>query len=184
MDDVLGKTKDRMQKSLDSFCHELSKMRTGRASLSVLDDVRVDCYGSLMPLNQVATLSLPDPRTIVIQPWDASVIPGIEKALQKADLGFNPVVDGKIMRLPVPSLTEERRKELVKGIHRHAEEAKVSVRNIRRDSNESIKKLQKDSEITEDDEKKGLEQVQKITDEYVHKIDETVGHKEKDVMEV
>ncbi len=173
-----------MKKSLESLRHELSKMRTGRASLSVLDDVRVEYYGTLSPLNQIATLSLPDARTIAIQPWDASALPLIEKAIQKASLGLNPVNDGKIMRLPVPPLNEERRKELVKIMKKHGEDSKVAVRNVRRLANDELKKLLKDSKITEDEEKKMLDKVQKLTDDYIKKIDEAITHKEKDVMEV
>jgi ribosome recycling factor len=173
-----------MKKAVEALLHELSKMRTGRASLSVLDDVRVDYYGTPTPLNQLATLGLPDSRTISIQAWDSSAVGAIERAIQKADLGLNPINDGKLIRLPVPPLNEERRKELAKVIRKHGEECKVSVRNARRDANEELKKLKKDSSITEDDEKKGHERIQKLTDDYTKKIEDILAHKEKDIMEV
>ena len=181
---VFNNTKQRMDKALEALRHELAKMRTGRASLAVLDDVRVDYYGTPTPLNQLATLSVPDPRTIAIKPWDVSSAQAIEKAIQKADLGLNPVNDGKMIRLPIPTLSEERRLELVKVIRKHGEECKVSVRNARRDANEELKKLKKDSTITEDEERKGHEDIQKMTDDFIKKIEETLSHKEKDVMEV
>jgi ribosome recycling factor len=181
---VYEQTKQQMEKSLKALGHELSKMRTGRASLSILDDVRVDYYGTMTPLNQVATLSLPDARTIAVQAWDNSAVAGIERALQKADLGLNPINDGKTIRLPIPPLNEERRKELVKTMRKHGEECKVGVRNARRDANEDLKKLKKDSEIAEDDERRGHDRVQKLTDDYIKKIEEALDHKEKDIMEV
>jgi ribosome recycling factor len=181
---VFADMEAKMKRALDALAHELVKMRTGRASLSVLDDVRVDYYGTPTPINQLATLSVPDPRTIAIQAWDHSAVPSIEKAIQKAALGLNPVNDGKIIRLPIPALNEERRKELVKNAHKHGEDCKVSVRNTRRDANEELKKLKKDSKITEDEEKKGHERIQKTTDDFIKKIDEALSHKEKDIMEV
>jgi len=181
---VFDKTKQRMEKSLEALRHELSKMRTGRASLTILDDVRVDYYGTQTPLNQLASLSVPDPRTIVIQPWDASASQAIEKAIQKADLGLNPANDGKVLRLPVPPLNEERRKDLVKVIKKHGEDCKVGVRNARRDANDELKELKKASDITEDEERKAHERVQKLTDDYIKQIEETLSHKEKDIMEV
>lgn len=184
MDNVFKNTEGMMKKAIDALGHELSKMRTGRASLSILDDVKVDYYGTSTPLNQLATLGLPDARTISIQAWDASAVGAIEKAIQKADLGLNPINDGKLIRLPVPPLNEERRKDLVKVIRKHGEECKISVRNARRDANEELKKLQKASDITEDDERKGHDKIQKMTDDYIKKIEETLDHKEKDIMEV
>lgn len=184
MDNLINQSKARMEKSLESFRHELAKLRTGRASLSILDDVKVDYYGTQSPLNQVATLSVPDARTIAIQPWDQSAVQAIEKAIQKSDLGLNPVNDGKIIRVPIPQLNEERRRELVKVVGSHAEQSKVGVRNARRDANEQLKKMQKDSSITEDDLHKGQDRVQKLTDEYIKKIEEAAEHKEKDIMEV
>lgn len=173
-----------MKKAIEALRVELSRMRTGRATLSVLDGVRVDYYGTLTPLNQIATLSVPDPRTLAIQPWDASVTTAIEKAIQKADLGLNPVSDGRVVRIPIPPLNEERRRELVKVVHKFGEDCKVSVRNARRDANEELKVLKKISRITEDEERKGIEEIQKLTDDYTKQIDEALSHKEKDIMQV
>ena len=181
---VFDKAQGMMKKSLEALRHELSKMRTGRASLAVLDGVRVDYYGTQTPLNQMASLTVPDPRTIVIQPWDSSSAGAIEKAIQKADLGLNPTNDGKVLRLPIPTLNEERRKELVKVVKKHAEDCKVSVRNARRDANDELKVLEKASDITEDEERKAHERVQKLTDDFIKQIEETISHKEKDIMEV
>jgi len=184
MDSAINETTDRMKKAVDAFHHELSKLRTGRASLSILDDVKVDYYGQVSPLNQVGTLAVPDPRTITIQPWDTTAAQAIEKAIQKSGLGLNPINDGKVIRVPVPALNEERRKDLVKSLHTHAEQSKVAVRNARRDANDHLKKLQKDSTITEDDLKKGQDKVQKLTDEHIKQIDDETKHKEIDIMEV
>lgn len=184
MKQVMDLTKQKMEKNLEVLHHEISKIRTGRASLAILDDVKVDYYGTSTPLNQMASLTIPDPRMIMIKPWDAKSIPEIEKAILKAQLGITPTSDGHVVRLPVPKLNEERRMEIVKTLKHKGEEHKVNLRNIRRDANEQLKNLKKDSTITEDDEKKGMEQVQKLTDEYVKKIDEAISHKEKDVMEV
>lgn len=185
MDDtVFKKTEEKMKKAMEALKHELSKMRTGRASLSILDDVRAEYYGNLTPLNQIATLSVPDARTLAIQPWDHSAVQAIEKAIQKSGLGLNPVSDGKIIRVPIPALNEERRKDLVKVIRKHGEDCKVSIRNARRDSNEELKALQKGSKITEDDEHKGIEKIQKMTDDFIKHIDEALAHKEKDIMQV
>jgi ribosome recycling factor len=181
---VFDRAKERMTKSIEALRHELSKMRTGRASLSVLDDIRAEYYGQMTPLNQMASLSVPDPRTIVIQPWDASAAQAIEKAIQKAGIGLNPVNDGRVIRLPIPPLNEERRKELVKVIHKQGEDCKVSVRNSRRDANEELKVLKKDSKITEDEERKAHERIQKMTDDCIKQIEEALAHKEKDIMEV
>ena len=177
-------TKLRMQKALDAFRHELSKLRTGRASLSILEGIKAEYYGNLTPLNQLSNMGTPDARTIVIQPWDASALSAIEKAIQKSDLGLNPVNDGRLIRLPIPPLNEERRKELVKVIKKHGEECKISIRNARREAVELLKKLKSDSKITEDDLKKGESQIQKLTDDFIKQIDETATHKEKDIMEV
>lgn len=181
---VFDTTAGRMKKALEALRHELAKMRTGRASLAILDDVRADYYGTMTPLAQMATLSVPDPRTIAIQPWDASAAAAIEKAIQQANLGLNPVNDGRIIRVPIPALNEERRRELVKIIHKHGEECKVSVRNARRDANEELRAIKKDSRITEDEERKGVERVQKLTDDTIKQIDEALAHKEKDIMQV
>lgn len=175
---------EKMKRAVEALRTELSRMRTGRATLSVLDGVRADYYGTPTPLNQLATLSIPDPRTIVIQPWDTSAAIGIEKAIQKADLGLNPINDGRIIRCPIPPLNEERRRELVKIVHKYGEDCKVSVRNARREANEELKKLMKESKITEDEERKGIERIQKLTDDCTHQIDEALSHKEKDIMQV
>ncbi len=183
-DALLKDAKIRMGKAIEVLRHELAKMRTGRASLSILDDVKVEYYGNPTPLNQVATLGTPDPRLITIQPWESNLIPEIEKALQKADLGMNPTSDGKLIRLPIPALTEERRKDLVKHAKKHGEESKVAVRNIRRDANEHLKKLEKEEHVSEDEIKKAQGDVQKMTDEYTKETDEIVDMKEKEIMTV
>lgn len=174
----------RMEKCLKALQGELAKIRTGRASLTLLDDVKVDYYGALTPLNQVATLGVPEPRMITIAPWDPKVIPDIEKAILKAGLGLNPSNDGKIVRLPIPSLTEERRKDLVKMVKKAGEEGKVSVRHVRRDTMDLLKKMEKDGDITEDDHKHLNDEVEKQTHEFVAKADQLVEHKEKELMEV
>ncbi len=177
-------TKERMGKSVGALEKELKKIRTGRASLSLLDGIRVDCYGSQMPLNQTASLSVPESRLILIQPWDASVIKDIEKAILKSDLGLTPSSDGKIIRISIPPLTEERRKELVKIVNKMSEDYKVAVRNIRRDSNDLIKGFKKDGDIAEDDAFKAQDRIQKITDEYISKIDVIYQEKEKEILEI
>lgn len=182
--EVKHKTEERMNAVMTSLKHEFSTVRTGRASLSLIDDVMVDYYGTPSPLNQVATLSLPDGRTIAIAPWESKMIGPIEKALQKSDLGINPINDGKLIRLIMQPLTEERRKELVKKAKKMSEDAKVAIRNARRDSNELLKKAEKDKTITEDDLLKGEQEVQKMTDEFIKRVDEALVHKEKEIMEV
>lgn len=182
--EIKKKTEDRMKGALEALKHEFSTIRTGRASLSLLDDVMVDYYGTPSPLNQVATLALPDARTITIQPWETKMLGVIEKSLQKSDLGVNPVNDGKIIRLVMPQLTEERRKELAKRAKKMAEDSKVAIRNVRRDSNEALKKAEKDKSITEDDLKKSEQDIQKVTDDYIKRVDEALAHKEKEIMEV
>jgi ribosome recycling factor len=172
-----------MSKSIASLKKELNRLRTGRASLSILDGIKVDYYGTLTPLNQMATLAVPESRSITIQPWDVSVIKEIEKAILKSDLGLTPSNDGKIIRISIPPLTEERRKELVKVVHKMCEDYKVSVRNIRRDANELLKSMKKDGEISEDDAFKAQDQVQKITDEQIKLIDECDKEKEKEILE-
>lgn len=176
--------KARMQKAIDLLRLELTKVRTGRASLGVLEDVRVEYYGTPTPLNQVATLSIPDPKMIAIQPWEPNMVPVIEKAILKASIGLTPNSDGKIIRLPVPPLNEERRKELVKMIKKMGEESKVAVRNVRRDANEILKKLEKAEHVSEDEVKKAELDVQKMTDDYIKVVDETIVHKEKEIMTV
>ncbi len=183
IDDIYQDTKETMGKSIEALKRELMRVRTGRASLSILDGIKVDYYGTLTPLNQMATLAVPESRLITIQPWDVSVIKDIEKAILKSDLGLTPTNDGKILRISIPPLTEERRKELVKLVHKMCEDHKVSVRNIRRDSNELLKSLKKDGDISEDDAFKSQDEVQKITDEHIKLIDECDTKKEKEILE-
>lgn len=182
--EILSDAKEKMQKRVTSLQTELGKLRTGRASLNVLDGVKVDYYGTPTPVNQVATLAVPEARLITIQPWEAHIIPDIEKAILQANLGLTPSNDGKVIRLSIPKLTEERRKDIVKQIKGIGEEARISVRHTRRDANEYIKKLEKDSQISEDELKKSQDQVQKITDEYIKQIDDILVKKEKDIMTV
>ncbi|MGD8724064.1 MAG: ribosome recycling factor [Desulfobacterales bacterium] len=183
IDDIYQETTDSMSKSVEALSRELKRVRTGRASLSILDGIKVDYYGTLTPLNQMATLAVPESRLITIQPWDVSVIKDIEKAILKSDLGLTPANDGKLIRISITPLTEERRKELVKVVHKMAEDYKVSVRNARRDANELIKSLKKDGDISEDDAFKSQEEVQKITDEHIKRIDECCQEKEKEILE-
>ena len=183
LNDIYDDTSDRMKKSVSALENELKRVRTGRASLSLLDGIRVDYYGTPTPLNQMASLNVPESRLITIQPWDVSVIKEIEKAILKSDLGLTPSNDGKIIRIAIPPLTQERRKELMKVVHKMVEEHKLGVRNIRRDSNELLKSLKKDSDISEDDAFKGQDQVQKITDDFIEKIDEIYKNKEKEILE-
>jgi ribosome recycling factor len=173
-----------MDKAVEVLRDELKTLRTGRASLAILDPVRVDYYGTPTPLNQVASLSVPDPAMIVIQPWDPTAIAGIEHAIQKANLGLNPMNDGKVIKLPVPSPTQERRKELVKIAHDYAERARTAVRNVRRDGNDELKHLEKDKKISEDELHRGLDEVQKLTDEHIKNIADVLAAKEKEIMEV
>ena len=181
---VIADAKQRMDASGETVRRELATMRTGRASLAMLDGIRVDYYGTPTPLNQVGSLSTPDPTLITIQPWDPTLLPAIEKAIRTSDLDLNPQNDGKIVRIPVPSLTEERRKTLVKHAHKHAEEGRVAIRNVRRDANEHLKKLLKDHEISEDDEKHAETEVQKLTDHHTEEINLAVKKKEVEIMEV
>jgi ribosome recycling factor len=173
-----------MEKVLSDLQHALATIRTGRASISLLDPVRVDYYGTPTPLNQVATLHVPEASLITVQPWDVSQIGAIEKSIRASDLGLNPSNDGKLIRVPIPALTAERRKELVKHLHTVAEDHRVSIRNIRRDVNEALKKLLKDKLISEDDERRAIEEVQKLTDAYMLKVDQAAKAKEKEVLEL
>lgn len=182
--DVEAHAKSRMDKALSDLQHEMASIRTGRASVSILDQIRVDYYGTPTPLNQLANLHVPEPSLITIQPWDVSQIGPIEKAIRVSDLGLNPANDGKIIRLPIPPLTEERRKELVKKLHAAAEHHRVSIRNIRRDGNESLKKLLKDKKITEDEDKRAHDEMQKVTDVYMGKVDQAAKTKEKEILEI
>uniref|UniRef100_Q02AL4 Ribosome-recycling factor n=1 Tax=Solibacter usitatus (strain Ellin6076) TaxID=234267 RepID=Q02AL4_SOLUE len=182
--EVEANLKTRMEKAVSDLQHEMASIRTGRATLSLLDHIRVDYYGTPTPLNQVANLHVPEPNLITIQPWDVSQIGTIEKSIRTSDLGLNPANDGKVIRLPIPPLTEERRKELVKKLHAAAEHHRVAVRNIRRDGNEAVKKLSKDKKITEDDDKKAHDEIQKLTDLYMGKVDTAAKTKEKEIMEI
>lgn len=183
IDDIYQDTRDRMGKTISALKNELKRVRTGRASLSLLDGIRCDYYGTPTPLNQMATLAVPESRLISIQPWDTSVIKEIEKAILKSDLGLTPSNDGKIVRIAIPPLTEERRKELVKIVHKICEEHKVAIRNIRRDSNDVLKDFKKEGDISEDEAFKAQDQVQKITDEFIEQIDEIYTKKEKEIIE-
>ncbi len=182
--EVLDSLGQKMTKTLASFKTELTKVRTGRASPALLDGVKVDYYGTDMPISQVASISAPEPRQIVIQPWEANMLPAIEKAILIADLGLNPQNDGKLIRVPLPMLTEERRKDLVKQIKKMGEECKIALRNERRDANEEVKKLEKDKVLTQDDAKKAGDLVQKKTDEFVAEVDKVLTGKEKEIMSV
>ena len=173
-----------MERTIDVLKKDLAGIRTGRASLAIFDGIMVDYFGTPAPINHVATLSVPESRLITIQPWDPKTIPEIEKAIRKSDLGLNPGNDGKIIRIAIPQLTEERRKEIVKQVYKRGEEAKIALRNIRRDVNDEMRKIEKEEHISEDETKRAIEEIQKITDSYIKKVDETVSHKEEEVMEV
>ncbi|KXZ39802.1 ribosome recycling factor [Alkalithermobacter thermoalcaliphilus JW-YL-7 = DSM 7308] len=175
---------EKMQKTISVLKEELSVIRAGRANPTMLDRVVVDYYGSATPLKQLATVSAPEPRTLIVQPWDMSALNNIEKAIQNADLGFNPTNDGKVIRIVIPQLTEERRKDLLKVVNKTGESAKVALRNERRDANDKLKKMQKDGELTEDDLKKAQDEVQKITDKHIKLVDEMLEKKSKEIMEV
>ena len=175
---------EKMDRTIESLKKDLGSIRTGRASLSIFDGIMVDYFGTPTPINHVATLSVPESRLITIQPFDPKSIGDIEKAIQKSDLGLNPGNDGKIIRVAIPTLTEERRKEIVKVVHKRGEEAKITLRNIRREGNDEMKKIEKDEHLSEDDTKRAVEEIQKLTDAYIKKVDETVAHKEEEVMEV
>ncbi|MBO0959118.1 ribosome recycling factor [Neobacillus sp. MM2021_6] len=181
---IISATKDRMTKAIQSYARELASIRAGRASASLLDRITVDYYGAPTPVNQMAGITTPEARLLVIQPYDKSILGDIEKAILKSDLGLNPTNDGQIIRIAIPQLTEERRKELVKVVKKESEEAKVALRNIRRDSNDSLKKLEKNGDITEDALRGFSEDVQKLTDEYIQKIDQITKEKEKEILEV
>jgi ribosome recycling factor len=182
--ELRNKTAKRMEGAVESFRRELASVRTGRASVGLLEGITVEYYGAPTPLKQVAALSVPESRLIVIQPWEPRLIADIERAIMKSDLGLTPTNDGKVIRVPVPPLTEERRKELVRLVRKKAEEARVAVRNIRRDVNETLKRMEKQEHISQDETKRALEEVQKLTDEYIKKIDEILQRKEKEIMEV
>ena len=182
--EIEANAKSRMDKALADLQHDMAGVRTGRASVSLLDNVRADYYGTLTPLNQLATLHVPEPSLITVQPWDVSQIGVIEKAIRAADLGLNPANDGKLIRVPIPPLTEERRKELVKKLHHVAEDHRVAMRNVRRDANENVKKLLKDKVISEDEERRAHDEIQKLTDAQIQKLDQAAKAKEKEIMEL
>ena len=184
VEDILGELTDGFAKALDSLRRDLNKVRTGRANLAVLDDIRVEYYGTLTPLNQVATLTVADPRLITVRPWEKNMIPIIEKAINQAGVGINPTNDGEMIRLPIPPLSGERRKELVRQVRRFGEDCKVSLRNRRRDANEFLREASKEAEISEDDRDRGLKKVQEATDAWGAKVDGVVGAKEEELLQV
>lgn len=181
---IKKETMERMEKTVQTLKRDLATLRAGRATPSLLDKITVHYYGSDMPINQMANISVPEPRLLVIQPWDKSALGEIEKAIQKSDLGLTPSNDGNLIRIAIPALTEERRAELVKVVKKTGEEAKVAIRNIRRDANEDVKKLEKNGEVSEDDARRGQDEVQKLTDRFIREADEQVEAKEKEIMEV
>lgn len=183
-DEVISRTRKGMEKSIEVLKRDFTKVRTGRASVSLFDDITVDYYGTPTPLNQVGTLVVPEPRLVTIQPWEKKLIPDIEKAILKSDLGLNPVSDGILVRIVIPPLTEERRKEMAKGLKKMGEEAKIAIRNARRDANDALKKLEKEKEISEDQLKRSEKEIQDVTDAFIKKVDEAVSVKEKEVMEL
>ena len=182
--DVIADAKTRMQKAIDATKHEFASLRTGRASPALLEQIRVDYYGAPTSINQLATITVPEPRLLVIQPWDKKLVKDVERAILKSELGLVPSSDGVHIRVPIPSLTEERRKELVKIAHRHGEEGRVAVRNIRREAKEMIEELEESSEVSEDDAKRGLEELQKLTDKAIADVDALLAAKDKEIMEV
>ncbi len=184
MQDVIKNAKERMQHSIEATERDFQTVRTGRATPALLDRVKVEYYGSEMPVNQVATVSVPEPRQLLISPWDKSVLPAITKAIHASDLGLTPNSDGSTIRLEIPALTEERRKELTKMVHHKAEEGKVAIRNIRRDANEHLDKREKAKEISEDDVERGKKEIQKLTDEFIARVDEITAKKVEEIMEV
>jgi ribosome recycling factor len=182
--DIEVSARSRMEKAVTDLQHAMASIRTGRASVSLLDHIRVDYYGTPTPINQVANLHVPEPTLITVQPWDVSQIGAIEKAIRASDLGLNPANDGKLVRIPIPPLNEERRKELVKHLHTVAEDHRVAIRNTRRDCNEAVKKLLKDKKITEDEDRRGHDEIQKMTDLYMQKLDQAARNKEKEILEI
>ncbi len=182
--DVITDAKTRMAKAIEATRHEFSSLRTGRASPALLEQIRVDYYGTPTPINQLATITVPEPRLLVVQPWDRKMVKDIERGILKSELGLVPSSDGTHVRVPIPSLTEERRKELVKIAHRHAEEGRVAIRNVRREAKEMIEKLEEDGDISEDDAKRGLDELQKLTDKYIADVEALLAGKDKEIMEV
>lgn len=184
MDTILLDAEERMEKALGSLDRDFAKLRTGRASTALVDGIKADYYGTMTPIGQMASVAVPDSRTLTIQPWDKGGMAAVEKAILKSDLGLTPINDGKIIRIAIPPLTEERRKELVKVARKYGEEAKVAVRGVRRDCNDTLKKAEKDKEITEDELKKATDDVQKLTDEFVGEVDKRCQEKEKEIMDI
>jgi ribosome recycling factor len=184
VDDILQECESGMKRAIEAFQRDLSRVRTGRANLSLLDGIRVDYYGTPTPLNQVASLNVADARLITIKPWEKNMIPIIEKAVRSSDLGLNPVADSELVRLPIPPLTQERRKDLVKQIKKMTEDARVAVRGARRDANDMLKEAEKDGDVTEDAAKAGSKKIQDLTDRYIEQVDEVAGKKEKEILEV
>lgn len=182
--ETLGQAKARMGRAAEDLRAELAAVRTGRASTGLLDHLKVEYYGTPTPLNQVATLGVPEPTMLTVQPWDPSLLSVIEKVIRSSDLGLNPMNDGKILKVPIPPLTEERRRDLVKHLHKAMENHRTAVRNIRRDCNEALKKLLKEKKISEDDERRGLEEIQKLTDEFMEKLESQAKSKEREIMEM
>ena len=182
--DAIAQSKTRMEKAVEDFRKELAGVRTGRANVALLDHVRVDYHGTPMPINQLATLSVPDPSTILISPWDPGAVPPIDKAIRTSDLGLNPASDGRVIRVPIPALNEERRKELVKHIHKVLENHRTAIRNIRRDIKEAVEKLEKEKKISEDDRKRSLDELEKLTHSETKKIEDLSAAKEKEVLEI
>jgi len=182
--DEIAQIRKRMEKAIDDIRKELASIRTGRASISILDSIQVEYYGVPTPISQVAQLATPDPTLVTVQPYDVSLVGPIEKSIRASDLGLNPSNDGRLIRIPIPALTEERRKQLAKHVHKVLEEHRTAVRNIRRDGNEHLKKMLKDKAISEDDEKNGLAEVQKLTDDYIHKLEEVAKKKEQEILTV
>jgi ribosome recycling factor len=184
VEEIELEAQERMEKTIGDLRREMSSIRTGRASIHLLDPIRVDYYGTPTPLNQMATLSTPDPSMITVQPWDVSQIGAIEKAIQTSGLGLNPSNDGKLIRLPIPALTEERRKQLVKHLHQMTEMHRVAVRNLRREANDAIKKIEKDKVISEDESRRAQDEIQRLTDETIKKLDSVSAAKEEEIMEI
>ena len=184
VEDIKKDAQSRMRKSVEALRHELTKLRTGRAHASLLDHVTVPYYGTDTPLNQVASVSVADPRTLLVQTWEKKLIPDVEKAIMNADLGLNPVTAGDVIRVPLPPLTEERRKEMTKIVRHEAENARVAIRNIRRDANQHLKALIKDEHLAKDAEHRAEAEIQKLTDKYIHEVDEVLKEKEQDLMEI
>lgn len=182
--EVKRKLNDKMERALEALKKELAAVRTGRASLSVFDGISIDYYGTPTPVNQVATMAIPESRLITIQPWEPKLISEIEKAIQKSDLDLNPTNDGKIIRIAIPPLTEERRKQIIKQVYKRVEDAKVSIRNIRREGNDQIKRLEKEKHISEDDTRHSIDEIQKLTDSYIKRSDEIMSHKEAELKEI